>query len=246
MRGGSRRAVARAARRLRRRSSCSGQIKAFSQAASSSDMTSSGLRSRPARQTMRGGATGSDTGPVAAQRKTGAPGLAGRNAGVPPIVAVAVGQQAKAGRRAHFDQGKGLRQRRQQRQQDGAARGLVGLGGAPQHRGAKLVGAACDQVGQQRDIGRPPGDQGCGTQKQVRLASRRRKFAQEAQDIGQLGDVPRQALIVRRDSPGLVGRESAIAIARRASSSGSSLSHDHAKARPPGATSRPWHRRSAG
>jgi hypothetical protein len=139
-------------------------------------------------------------------------GTGWRNTDVPPIVAVAVGQQAKAGGRPHFDEGQRLRQGRQQRQQNGATCGLVGLGGARQHRGAKLVGTASNHVGQQRDVGRPSGDQGRRAQQEIRLASRWRQVDQEAQDIGRSGDVLRQALIVRRDSLGFVGCESAIAL----------------------------------
>ena len=134
------------------------------------------------------------------------------NTDASPIVAVTIRQQAEAGRGPHFDEGKRLGQCCQQRQQDGTARGLVGLGGAPEHRGTKFGGAVCDHVAERRNIGRATGDQGRRPQQQVGLASRRRQVDQEAQDIDRSRDVLCQALIVQRDSPGFVGCEPAIAL----------------------------------
>ena len=72
--GGSRRAEAIAAASRSWRSLSPGHTRQDSQRTSSSRVTSSGLRSSPARQVMSGTRAGSGTGPRTAQRSVGASG----------------------------------------------------------------------------------------------------------------------------------------------------------------------------
>ena len=171
----------------------------------------------------------------------GRAGTGWRNTNAPPIVAVAVGQQAQAGRRTHFDQGERLRQRGQQGQQRAQRAGslvwVVRLSIMPRSSSARLR-----SVDRQRNIGWPPGNQGCGPQKQVRLASRRRQFDQEARGHRPKPRCPLPGAHSAARLPGLRRPR----IGDSASPDGPAplirlLSHpiDHAKARPPRSPPRP-------
>ena len=169
--GGSAAATAAAARSRSRRCACSGQISASSQATSAGSVTSSGLRSRPARHTT--------SGTRGRRCHAGDRAVEDRRAGAEPVVAVAVGVpvgvEAEPGGRADLQQGERLRQRGEHRQQHRAPPGLVGLGGPDaqlrldrrpvRHREVAERGRVVDRAAEEAD----------DAEQQIRLPLGRRK-----------------------------------------------------------------------
>ena len=210
--GGSAAATSMAEPSRARRSSSSGQTRLASQPVESGSVTSSGLRSTPARHATSGCRSGSGAGPTTRQVSSGAPrqrqrDLAGRRG---PAVGVAVGIEAQAGARADLDQ----RERRallrgdpgEERHEGREPADLVGLGTPLEDRRADrpvVAEQGLAEAGVRPRSGHPV--PACGGEDDVGLALQRRQRVDPRQHLGVAGDPATPRVEAGRDVGGVLG-----------------------------------------
>ena len=143
------------------------------------------------------------------------PFLCGRGAAGDPgaavVVVVTVRQQAKPRRRADLQQGQGLGQGGQHREQHRTTSGLVGLGMPGQHGTADRVRLSLHKRWQFSRPGHTASGQANGGQKQIGLLTVRRQIGEKGQKILGLRDAPCQGFIGRGMAVRFLVCEAAIA-----------------------------------
>ncbi len=116
----------------------------------------------------------------------------------PVIVPIEVGQQAQAGGRAHLQQGERLRQPRERRKQDRAARRLVRLRRAREHDLAHMRRLLADDLDEVVAAARDAGGLADRGEKQIWLLAIFGQAGQKLQQFGRARDGERELLVGRR------------------------------------------------